>query len=116
MKFSEKDRKDLESEFEETKVTYIYMASVIGVNPSYVSQYLGGVRPLTDDVVRKMRAVFVMVRAEHMRTGGFALDVKGMNLLRKRLAEMEKSIVRRPARKQPAAAEPVNKEAKACAN
>jgi hypothetical protein len=94
MKFSAKDAKDLETEFEETKVPRIYMANLVGVNQAYITQYISGVRQPTDDVIRKMRAVFTMIRAEHMRTGGFALDAKGMSLLRKRLAEMERSIVR----------------------
>jgi transcriptional regulator with XRE-family HTH domain len=105
MRFSEKDRKDPKEEFEETRFPQSHMASVIGVAIPLISQYLSGLREPPDDVIRRMYAVFQMIRTEHMRTGGFKLSKENLKMLRRRLDEMERSIVRRPGRKEPDADE-----------
>jgi hypothetical protein len=98
MGFSAKDAKELADEFEETKIPRTYMANLVDVNQSYITQFINGVRQPTDDVLRKMRAVFAMIRAAHMESGGFKLDKKNMDMLRRNLAEMDKSVVRRKQR------------------
>jgi plasmid maintenance system antidote protein VapI len=96
MGFSAKDAKELENEFEETKIPRTYMANLLGINQSYITQFITGQREPSDDVLRRMRAVFTMIRAAHMENnGGFALNKKNMDMLRRNLAEMEKSVVRR---------------------
>jgi hypothetical protein len=66
MRFSAKDAKDLENEFEEVKIPRTYMANLVDVNQSYITQFINGVRQPSADVLRKMRAVFTMIRAAHM--------------------------------------------------
>jgi hypothetical protein len=102
MKFSEKDRKDLEREFEETRFPQSHMANLIGVSNAYMSGFLSGLRQPTDENVRGMYCIFGIVRESYRTTAGFKLDQKSMAMLRKRLAEMKKSIVRRPGRNKPA--------------
>ena len=99
MSFNAKDAKDLADEFAETRFPRSYMAAILGVPNFYITQYVKGIKQPSDDLVRKMRAVFAMIRTAHMESGGFKLDKANMDLLRKKLAAMEKSIVKR----QPAA-------------
>ena len=95
MPFSERDRKEIEREFRELRFPKSYMANLVGVSGAYLSQYIAGIRQPDDAVIRKMFCVFQIVREEYRTNGGFALDRKNMAALRKRLSEMERSIVRR---------------------
>jgi hypothetical protein len=116
MKFSEKDRKDLEREFEETRFPQSHLANLIGVSNSYMSGFRSGLRRPTEDNVRQMYCVFGIVRESYRTTAGFRLDQKSMAMLRKRLAEMKKSIVRRPERNKPAADDDAEEERKCRVN
>jgi transcriptional regulator with XRE-family HTH domain len=74
-------------------------AIAIGVPPSYISQYLNGLRVPTDEISRRIEFVFTFIYSQEMTGEGFALDRAGVRLLQKRIKGMERSIVRsnRPA-------------------
>lgn len=76
------------------------MANVVGISGGCLSEILSGLRQPTEQQLRRMACVFAVVRAANMESGGFKLDVKGLNLLRRKLDEMERNAVL-SARKQP---------------
>jgi hypothetical protein len=98
MKF---DVKGCIRELEELKIQKHKLAYIIDTPPSILSTWLAGTNQPKDDKIRDIWGVFTMVRKRHLATGGFALNQKNMDLLRKKLAEMRRSIVQRPKAVEP---------------
>jgi len=86
--------KDANNEMAELKLTQLFLARVLDNSQGHISQVLLEAKEPTDDFVRRLYAVFLMVRGEHLKSGGFALTTKNARALKLRLDQMDRSIVR----------------------
>jgi hypothetical protein len=85
----------------ELKLTQMFLSRALGASQGHISQVLLEAKEPTDDFVRRLYAVFLLVRGEHLRSGGFALTPKNARALKLRLDQKEKSIIRRAKTVEP---------------
>lgn len=89
-------------------------AAAIGKHPSYISEILAGTRVPDDKYARRIECVCTYLTSVEVAGQGFVFDRDGITLLKQKIREMEKSIVRsnRPTN----ADAPAVEESASCAN
>jgi predicted transcriptional regulator len=85
---------ELKKEARELGIRQRGIALTLDVSDSVVSDYFSGVRRPPDSVLRQINFIYSFVRSEHMRVGHFEFSRAGIKLLRKKIREMESSIVK----------------------